>query len=171
MPWFRTMVGGDEVLQVYDADPAGTLHPDIPVHQTDVAGVAPGWSWDGTTVAPAIESAVSHDDLIRHAAIVRYRVETTGATISGRRIATDRESRALIDRLATWLGRNADVASVAFKALDGWASIPRADMLALPDALEARTQACFAAEQTVVAAIVAGTITTYAAVEAASWPA
>lgn len=169
MPWMQFLPGGEEVIQVYAEKPE--FHPDVPLVETSDPNVAPGWTYVDGVASPPVEVAATQDELLRHAAIVRYRVETTGALVGGRRIASDRDSRGLIDRLVSWLLRNEGVASVAFKTLDGWDAIPRAEMIAIPDALEQRAQDCFAAERAVAAAIAAGTITTFAAVEAASWPA
>lgn len=62
-------------------------------------------------------------------------------------------------------------ATIAFKASGGFATLSSAQVIAIATAVGAHVQACFAAEAAINAAITAGTITDFAEIDAADWPA
>ena len=106
-------------------------------------------------------------DLRAYAASVRYTKETGGITVDGVKLATDRESQALITGAWATAQINPQV-TIQWKGSDGtFTALNAATIIAVASAVTAHVQACFAAEQQVDAAITAGTITTTAEVDAA----
>ncbi len=87
------------------------------------------------------------------------------------RIRFDRESQAMITGAV--VKATIDPAfSTRWKCADGsFAALDAAGVIALGNAVGAHVAACFAAEESIVAAVVAGTIASAAAIDAAAWPA
>lgn len=111
------------------------------------------------------------EELLAYLAEKRWRVETGGCPFGGMVIKTDRESQ--IKMTAAWTRANADPAfSIPnWKIAPGvFISLDNATILAVGDAVTAHIQACFDMEEALTAEILAGTITTYAEIDAAAWP-
>lgn len=145
-------------------------------YQAWIAGgfVATPWPRDlgGIETAAAL-SAVTEvygifADLTRYAADKRWRIETGGIAVSGLSVPTDDRAKTLINGGASAL---ADGDTIPFKTAAGWVTLTGVQLRAIRAAIAQHVQACFSTEAAVVAAIAAGTVTTIAAVDAASWPA
>lgn len=108
-------------------------------------------------------------DLYAYAASKRYAVETGGIVLNGMQVMTDRASQSLITGAYNFVQANPDVL-VRFKTTAGFVELTTTQMMAVANAVGAHVQASFAAEGTVNAEIVAGTITTKAEVDAFAWP-
>ncbi len=109
-------------------------------------------------------------DLKAAAAAKRWAVETGGIAVGGATIDTSRESQTMIAGAYAYVQAQ-PATTVEYKTASGWVTLDAAAMTAIALAVGAHVQACFAAERGVCEAIDAGTITTLAAVDAASWPA
>ena len=122
-------------------------------------------------VIAALTGNPSKERLIAHAAAKRWRVETGGITVSGVAVATDDRSKMMIigarsaaiadaDWTTDWIGADGTI-----HRLDA------AAMIAISDAVQAHVGAAFSAYAAILAAIEAGTMTTFAAIDdAAAWP-
>ncbi|ODT13502.1 MAG: hypothetical protein ABS35_37735 [Kaistia sp. SCN 65-12] len=108
-------------------------------------------------------------NLTDYAANKRWQVETGGITINGVTIDTSRDSQAMITGAYAWSQANPSQ-PIQFKASSGWVEFDAATMAAIATAVGAHVQACFAAEASVQAAILGGTITTIAEIDGADWP-
>lgn len=146
----------------FDAPAGATL-----MAQSD-AGI--GWTLSGSKLVEPSPPAPTKDDLLSYAAAKRWTVETGGITVNGASIDTSRDSQAMIANAYAYV-TSSGAASISYKASSGWVTMDAATVKAVALAVGAHVQAAFASEQTVDAAIEAGTIATYAAVDAASWPA
>lgn len=132
--------------------------------------VAEGWTFDGSGFAEPVDPTPSAGTLKAYAAAKRWQVETGGISVGGASIQTDRASQAMITGAFAYAQANPS-ASIAFKAGGGFVMLAAADVEAIANAVGAHVQACFAAEAAIVAAIEAGAITTFAAIDGADWPA
>ncbi len=111
------------------------------------------------------------DDLMAHAAFVRWQRQTGGITVSGTPIKTDDTSQSRINLSCAYLAAATSVASVQFRAATGYVTLSRAQMFAVNDAVGAFRQGCFDAESAIDAKISAGTYATTADIDgAAEWP-
>lgn len=138
-----------------------------------IASQAEGGGYDVTGSDDAIAALTalpSADRLRAYAAEKRWRVETGGITVGGASIETDRASQAMITGAHAYALANPE-ATIAFKAAAGFISLSADQVIAIATVVGAHVQACFAAEATISAAITAGTITDFAAIDAADWPA
>ncbi|MEI2387628.1 DUF4376 domain-containing protein [Breoghania sp. JC706] len=120
---------------------------------------------DGTLSAPPTP-APSADELKAYLASIRFGAETGGLVVDTMEIATDRDSQGKILAARVKAGADADF-TTTWKALNGWFSLDAAAIVAMSDAVLAHVATCFAAEETVAAAIDAGEVTTQAAIDAA----
>lgn len=129
------------------------------------------WEADGNAIEPHVVPPPTVYDLLTYLADKRWQVETGGCPFDGTVIKTDRESQ--VKLTAAWTRAKADpmfsipnwkIAPGVFIALDN------AAILAIGDAATAHVQACFDTEEALTAEILAGTITTYAEIDAAAWP-
>jgi hypothetical protein len=114
-------------------------------------------------------SGLAPVDLIAYAANKRWRVETGGIVVGGAHIDTSRDSQAMIANAYAYVTASGS-SSIAFKADSGWVTLDPATVKAIALSVGAHVQSCFAIEQTVDAAILAGTISTTAEIDAAAWP-
>jgi len=153
---------GVELTDCFYADVAQTF---VPCKST----VEQGFIYDGKTFSAPVAPAVTSDDLLTYAATKRYAVETGGITVDGSKVATDRQSQALITGAYNYVQANPDV-TVKFKTSAGFVELTAAQMTAIANTVGAHVQASFAAEGEVDKQIIAGTITTTAEIDAASWP-
>jgi hypothetical protein len=101
-----------------------------------------------------------------YAADRRWRIETSGITLSGMPVRTDRESQALING-AFALAKDDPDTVIQFKGASGFVMLDAAAILAVGRAVAAHVQAAFAKEADVLADIADGTITTREQVDAA----
>jgi Domain of unknown function (DUF4376) len=117
---------------------------------------------------PPAEPPPTLSDLIAYAAAARYNVETSGITVSGIKIATDRDSQALIT--GAWaMVQQTPTATIQWKGSDGsWTTINAAQITGIAMAVSTHVQTCFSAEQACDTAInaVPPTITTTAQIDA-----
>lgn len=109
----------------------------------------------------------SVDDLRAIAADKRWRVETGGITVNGLSVPSDDRAKLLLLGASTSM---ADTDTAPFVTSAGAVSLTGAQFKALYAAIIAHVQACFAVQQTALAAITAGTITTPAEIDALAWP-
>lgn len=146
------------------------LHPDIVSTLTPAgAEVALGWHYDGDVFSAPPVPVVTTADLLAYAAMRRWCVETGGVNVSGTLLATDRESTGIMLGAVVWATMH-PAATRRWKALSGWVTLSAEQIIALGNAVAAHVQAAFDTEDTVVAGITAGTITTMAEIDAAAWP-
>jgi hypothetical protein len=102
----------------------------------------------------------------------RYGIETSGITVSGLQIKTDRESQAMIN--AAWSASQIiPPIEINWKGVDGWALIDAAQISTIAQAVITHVQACFTNERTHAEAVTA--LPDIAAVDAydfsTGWPA
>lgn len=111
-------------------------------------------------------------DLVAYAADKRWRVETGGITVDGALpVATDDRSKIMIIG-ARVKADNDPGFTTQWKLPDGrFTTITSAAIISISNAVLAHVDACFAAEDRVLADIANGTITTVDEIEAADWPA
>lgn len=108
--------------------------------------------------------------LFAYAADKRWRVETGGITVNGVTIDTSRDSQAMITGAYAYSQAHPE-GPIKFKAASGWVTLDAATMAAIATAVGAHVQASFSVEEAIDAAITAGTITSFAEIDAADWPA
>ena len=119
--------------------------------------------WDGSAwVHPAAAiKALAADK--------RYRVETAGVTALGAPIKTDRESQGLITGAAALTKITGN--SLKWKTAAGFVNVSAAQIEAIAVSVGNHVQACFSAEEQILALIDADTITTAEQVDAwEGWP-
>lgn len=124
---------------------------------------------DGAFVAVE-PTAPTEADLLGYAAEKRWRIETGGITVAGAEIDTSRDSQAMITGAYAYSQAHPE-GPIKFKAASGWVTFDAATMAAIATAVGAHVQASFAVEEDVDSAISAGTITSFAEIDAAEWPA
>lgn len=115
--------------------------------------------------AALVPARPTPDDLRTHAAARRFDRETAGIVIGGVTVDTSRTSQALITGALAYVQTAVD-ASVEFKAASGWTTLSADEILNVALAVGAHVQHCFAAERSVDEAITAGSVTTYAQIDA-----
>ena len=142
----------------------------VSVPSAKVGLVASGWTYSGGAFSPPVVAAPSKADLKAHAANARWMAETGGITVSGAQIDTSRDSQAMIANAYAFV-QASGATSIPYKAASGWVTMDAATVKAIAVAVGAHVQACFAAEQTLDAEIDAGTVTTFAQIDATTWPA
>lgn len=121
-------------------------------------------------VIAALGAPPSAEVLKAYAADKRWQIETGGISVAGAAIQTDRASQAMITGAFAYAQANPS-ASIAYKTEGGFVMLSAAEIEAIANAVGAHVQACFAAEAAIVAAIEAGAITSFAAIDGADWPA
>jgi len=164
----------DRVVEILDL-PEGTdletaFHPDIAASLRPCGDdVGEEWLFDGDDfIAPAIPSP-DEAQLIDYAAWKRWQVETGGVLVSGAQVDTSRESQAMVSGAFTYSQVNPSK-PIKFKAASGWITLDAATVALIAGAVGDHVQACFAIEEEVSTAILDGTITTTAEIDAADWP-
>lgn len=120
--------------------------------------------WDGAQWVIDIEKFKA--DKKAEIADARWRAETSGITVAGVEIATDRESQALLMG-AVLAAQNNPQYKANWKAKNGWAVLDAATILAVADAVRNHVQACFDREKLLQEQIEAAT--TVAELEAVKW--
>ena len=135
----------------------------VPVANYAPPAPAPGLPLVRT--APTPTSAL----LISAIGAQRYYVETKGITVSGMAVATDRESQARVNGAYNYTQLNPTL-TLQFKTSVGFVTLTADQVKAVAQAVAAHVQACFALEGASVAAVTAGTITTWDHVAAIVWP-
>ncbi|MGU3387297.1 DUF4376 domain-containing protein [Methylobacterium sp. D53M] len=110
--------------------------------------------------------------LVAYAAAKRFAVETGGIVANGAKVATDRDSQAMIGNAFAYVTASG-AASVQFKASSGWVTLSADQVKALALAVGAHVQAAFETEKDLDAAITADppTVTSTEQIDAAAWPA
>ena len=168
----------EAVEEIADTDADGATIILQPARAAAAGVIADGWievednvfagyvrQDDGTWSAPPAP-APSVEELKAYLASIRFDAETGGLTVDTMEIATDRNSQGKI--LAARVKASADPDfTTTWKALNGWFALNAAAIVAMSDAVLAHVAVCFAAEETVAAAIDAGEVTTRDAVDAA----
>lgn len=158
--------------------PADCFTPDLAATFRPADAAQVGWLWDASQNAgagaftPPPPPSVGAAELIAYAAAKRFAVEAGGITVGGAKIATDRDSQAMIGNAFAYVTASG-AASVRFKAASGWVTLTADQVKALALAVGAHVQAAFAVEDDLDAAINASppTVTTTAQIDAAPWPA
>lgn len=154
-----------------DGDISNFLHPTLASACVEAPdGVVEGWSYtDGVFVQPVI-APPTQADLMNYAANRRWQIETGGITVGGVAIDTSRDSQAMITGAYAYSQAHPEE-PIKFKAASGWVTLDEPTMAAIATAVGAHVQASFAVEEAVDAAVSAGTITSFAEIDAAAWPA
>jgi hypothetical protein len=129
---------------------------------TDVLAVVALSAAEAAALVPTSPTA---DDLRTHAAARRYAVETGGLVVGDATIDTSRSSQSMIAGAVGYM-QASGAASVEFKAASGWTTLSADEILNIALAVAAHVQRCFAAERAVDEAIAAGSVTTYAQIDA-----
>ena len=97
--------------------------------------------------------------LLAYAAQERWNAEVGGISVNDGSVATDRDSQALVERLASRAARDKTFAP-AFKAADGvFHDVGNDGLVAIGNAVSDHVAACFAAEETLKASIEKGKAT------------
>lgn len=104
-------------------------------------------------------------DLRAHAATRRFERETAGVVIEGVTVDTSRDSQSMIAGALAYV-QASEAAAVEFKATSGWVTLSANEVKAIALAVAAHVQRCFAAERAIDDAIAAGSVTTYAQIDA-----
>ncbi|MBB6484878.1 DUF4376 domain-containing protein [Rhizobium lusitanum] len=131
---------------------------DWPEPPASLLAIVAGWSPEPPPV-----------DLYAYAASKRYAVETGGIVLNTTQVMTDRASQSLITGAYNFVQANPGVL-VKFKTAVGFVELTATQMTAIANVVGAHVQASFAAESAIDAAIVAGTISTKAEIDAFAWP-
>lgn len=107
-------------------------------------------------------------DLNYYTADARYRKEVGGITVSGVALRTDRTSQSQRDAAHTYLSLATAGTTIAWKNADGsFATLTAAQLATQMQATAGFVQDCFTCENTTLASITGGTITTRAQVDSA----
>ena len=107
---------------------------------------------NGELIVPEIPDAWTQK--LSELAALRYQHETSGITLSGMAIETDRQSQALITGAWSFSQLNPAVL-IDWKAESGWIQIDAATIAGIASAVAAHVQACFSAERLHAEAIAA----------------
>ncbi len=160
-----TIPDGLSITDCFHADIAATFVPcDTSIQQ--------GYTYSGKKFTAPVAPAVTTADLIAYAAAKRYEIETGGYTYDSHSIATDRDSQSKITSVAVAANTVGSSFSTDWKCSDGtFFTLDQSGAIAMATAVMTFVSACFATEASVVTAINAGTTTTTADIDAASWPA
>ncbi|WP_395593057.1 DUF4376 domain-containing protein (plasmid) [Pseudomonas sp. B26140] len=99
--------------------------------------------------AVAIVVALNQTDMLNALAAHRFEFETAGLDIGGGiQIKTDRESQGQIAN--AFVSLNFDlIPDTPFKAVEGWSTVTKAQILPIAKATAAHTRACFSGEKAV----------------------
>lgn len=132
------------------------------------------YNWNEAKLGPqptaealaAVTFAASKADLLAYAADKRWQLEIGGITVGGHSIATDRASQAMIAG-ADALAQSDPEAGVDFKAASGWVTLDADTLHVIALAVGRHVRGLFSRERAICEAIVAGTITTTAEIDAA----
>lgn len=133
---------------------------------------ATGWPRDeaGAQTEDALQEVLTPYGLFAglsaYAAARRYAVETSGITVGGSEIATDRGSQALITGAFNLVTINPKT-TIKFKASGTFVTLDASAVTIIATEVGQHVQACFAKEADVVAGITVGTIKTLADIDAA----
>ena len=139
-------------------------------------GAGIGWAVSGGSLVAPTPAPVTYtkDDLVAYANAYQWRLATSGHNVSiggtSYLFPTDDVSLSLMTGKAVRLQMSGAPTSVDWQLPSGFVTISAADFLTCAAALADWVQSTFEALRPVLAAISAGTITTEAAVGAASWP-
>lgn len=114
------------------------------------------WVWNGTALVrdPALILARKKADRLSELAAYRYEKETSGITLNGVAIETNRESQALINGAWSFSQLNPAVL-IDWKGANGWIQIDAATIAAIAGAVATHVQACFSTERVHAEAIAA----------------
>ncbi len=77
----------------------------------------------------------------------RYAQEIGGVSFGGSTIATDRDTQDALNRIINALDRGMIAEPVTYKGAGGWASLTKAQLVAIATAIADHVQACWAAEK------------------------
>ncbi|MDI4664726.1 DUF4376 domain-containing protein [Xanthobacter autotrophicus] len=138
--------------------------------ESDTANI--GDLWDGAAFTsppapPAPEDLPrTAEELLARAAACRTLAEGAGVEMGGSLFASDLECQTRVAATLDYLAR-AGKAGARWKSWGGYVDLTVAQIEALGLLVGAHVEACFAAEEAVGAAIVAGSVTTFAQVDAA----
>ena len=152
--------------------------PDLPwTRHMIVADFPPGehathWTVDWPTGA-VTRLGPSAAELRAYAADKRYRVEIGGCLDpAGRAIATDRDSQTKLLAEMVALGAGMRIDPSGWKLLgNGFVMLANAEMLAAIGSARMHITTAFATEAAVLGQIESGSVTTFAQIDAAEWPA
>ncbi|MBZ9939122.1 DUF4376 domain-containing protein [Mesorhizobium sp. BR1-1-16] len=134
-------------------------------------GVEVGMTYDGEAFGPPpAPPAPDKASLAAYAAAKRWQIENGGITVAGAEIKTTQESQARITGAYAFAKDNPSE-PIDFLSASGWVNLTSAEMIAIGQAAGVHVQTCFRISCAVDAAIDAGTITSFAAIDAAAWPA
>lgn len=142
------------------------------LHEFESGEAEIGMLFDGVALSLPAAPAPTTAALLDYAGKKRWAVETGGFVFNGMTIATDSRSQGKVSGAFSQSKADAN-----FKVYD-WKLAPgvyidelnAASIIAIGDAVVAHVQACFSAERAIAEAIIGGTITTFAEIDAATWP-
>lgn len=131
-----------------------------------------GTTWavvDGEAVGTLVYDLPTFDaDALKaYAGNVRWRREVGGCDWNGHTVQTDRDSQSKLIAEFVAIGAGLRTDPSPWKFAGGFAVVSNADMGAVIMAARTHIAQCFALEQTVIAAIDAGTVTTRAQIDSA----
>lgn len=136
---------------------------------SDVAN--PGDQYDGANFIPPPITPPNKTQLKAYATDKRWRVETGGLVINGVAIRTDERSQNKLSGALQLVNTDPSITSIDWEAQSGvWATVDVATITAIGVAVGRHVQQCFSTLKAIQAEIETGTITSFAAIEAAAWP-
>lgn len=133
------------------------------------------WAADGSAPTPiasiddlaaVFNEAYPAGMLTTYVAAKRFKVETGGVVINGMKIATDRESQAMISGAFNYVSVETS-ATLSFKTDAGFVSLNADEVRTLALAVGKFVQSCFEKEAEVSVQIASGTISSIASIDAA----
>lgn len=127
-----------------------------------------GWRLVGSTFQPPVVAGPTEADLLAYSAQARWRRETAGTTALDMQVPTDERTQAVLTAAYVQASADPEFTVDPWKVGPGtYVALSAADIIAISAAVSAHIQACFALNATVDAGILAGTITTFAQIDAA----
>lgn len=138
------------------------------------SNVQQGWTYDGTTYAAPVVPPPTQAELLAYANGKQWNLATGGYTVTVNSaplvFASDVVSMGLITGKAARLAQPNPPASFVWQTPTGFISIAAASFISVATQLADFVQSTFDALEPVQASIVSASITTFAAVDAATWP-
>jgi hypothetical protein len=179
-PYYSPTTGGF-YLSEFSPRPEDGIELTPDVYAALLAGVNSGLTIAIVGGAPTLQPrpAPTQAQLLAYADTAQWKLATGGYTITSTPVggaptaltwATDPTSFSLINGKAMRLQQPGAPASTLWQFATGFQTISTADFLAAAIEIADFMQATFATLETVLAAIVAGSLTSYAQIDAAAWP-
>lgn len=148
-------------VEFINFDPVGCFHPNIkwvPVPSHLQPWATPGYIVDANDVAHPGSLDQLRTQVEAAVAAERFKRETSGITLSGSKINTDRASQSMISGAYSSL-KNGILTSIDYKSDSGFITLDLAAFEGVAQAVAMHVQACFTAEKTHLAALAVATLT------------